>query len=97
MFPIQFKSISISFAQKRCFEDFSFDVPEGARVALIGHNGSGKSSLLKLIAGELEPSSGTIVKVDDVAYVRYASVYKDFREAKDFEQFLGGLDSEERE
>ena len=30
--------------------------------------------------------------LDDVAYVRYASVYKDFREARDFEQFLGELD-----
>ena len=33
--------------------------------------------------------------LDDVAYVRYASVYKNFREAKDFEQFLGGLDEHE--
>ena len=33
-----------------------------------------------------------LAKLDDVAYVRYASVYKDFREAKDFEQFLGGLE-----
>ncbi len=30
--------------------------------------------------------------LDDVAYVRYASVYKDFREARDFEQFLGELE-----
>lgn len=29
--------------------------------------------------------------VDDVAYVRFASVYKDFREAKDFEAFIGEL------
>lgn len=29
--------------------------------------------------------------LDDVAYVRFASVYKDFREARDFEQFLGNL------
>jgi transcriptional repressor NrdR len=29
--------------------------------------------------------------VDDVAYVRFASVYRNFREAKDFEQFLGQL------
>ena len=35
--------------------------------------------------------------LDDVAYVRYASVYKDFREAKDFEQFLGGMDELEDE
>ena len=36
-----------------------------------------------------------LAKLDDVAYVRYASVYKNFREAKDFEQFLGGLDDAE--
>lgn len=33
-----------------------------------------------------------LAKLDDVAYVRYASVYKNFREAKDFEQFLGDMD-----
>jgi transcriptional repressor NrdR len=38
-----------------------------------------------------------LAKLDDVAYVRYASVYKNFREAKDFEQFLGGMDDSERE
>ncbi len=50
--------------------------------------------------GEAEIDSKTIgelvmeglAHLDDVAYVRYASVYKDFREAKDFEKFLGGLD-----
>ncbi len=30
--------------------------------------------------------------LDTVAYVRYASVYKNFKEAKDFEQFVGSLD-----
>ena len=34
----------------------------------------------------------TLKGVDDVAYVRFASVYRDFREAKDFEAFLGSLD-----
>ncbi len=50
--------------------------------------------------GEAEIPSKTIgefvmeglAEVDDVAYVRYASVYKNFREAKDFEHFLGKLD-----
>ena len=35
--------------------------------------------------------------LDDVAYVRFASVYKNFREAKDFEQFLGSLGEQEEE
>jgi transcriptional repressor NrdR len=33
--------------------------------------------------------------LDDVAYVRFASVYRDFREAKDFEAFVGGLSGED--
>lgn len=37
-----------------------------------------------------------LAKIDDVAFVRYASVYKNFREAKDFEQFLGDLEDSER-
>ncbi len=35
--------------------------------------------------------------LDDVAYVRFASVYRDFREAKDFETFVGGLSEEDAE
>lgn len=53
--------------------------------------------------GESEISSETIGKLvmeglrslDDVAYVRFASVYKDFREAKDFEEFLDELSGED--
>jgi transcriptional repressor NrdR len=36
-----------------------------------------------------------LANLDDVAYVRYASVYKNFREAKDFGQFLDGLEGED--
>lgn len=52
--------------------------------------------------GETEIPSKTIgefvmeglANLDDVAYVRYASVYKNFREAKDFREFLGDLNEE---
>ena len=33
--------------------------------------------------------------LDKVAYVRFASVYRNFKEAKDFEQFVGSLDDKE--
>jgi transcriptional repressor NrdR len=54
--------------------------------------------------GENEVRSETIGKLvmealralDDVAYVRFASVYKNFREAKDFEELLGELSGEEK-
>ncbi|HOP19979.1 MAG TPA: ATP cone domain-containing protein, partial [Amphiplicatus sp.] len=38
-----------------------------------------------------------LANLDDVAYVRYASVYKNFREARDFEQFLDGINEHERD
>ena len=54
-------------------------------------------------AGESEISSETIGEIvmehlrtlDDVAYVRFASVYRNFREAKDFETVLGELSGED--
>lgn len=54
-------------------------------------------------AGETEIDSKAIGELvmeglaglDDVAYVRYASVYKDFREARDFGDFIGELEDQE--
>jgi len=55
----------------------------------------GESEIESTMIGELVMEG--LAHLDDVAYVRYASVYKDFREAKDFEQFLGKLDEIGRE
>ena len=44
----------------RALENVSFTVTEGDRLALVGHNGSGKTSLLKVIAGVYEPAKGIV-------------------------------------
>ena len=46
---IRIKNFSLSFQNKICFEDFSAEIAFGDRIAIIGKNGSGKSSLLKMI------------------------------------------------
>ena len=51
---------------------------------------SGDSEIPTAMIGELVMD--TLKDVDEVAYVRFASVYRDFREAKDFEAFLGSLE-----
>ena len=51
---------------------------------------SGESDIASKQVGELVME--TLKEVDAVAYVRFASVYRNFREAKDFEAFLGSLD-----
>jgi transcriptional repressor NrdR len=50
---------------------------------------SGESEIPSTTIGELVMEA--LASLDPVAYVRFASVYKNFREAKDFEEFVGGL------
>ena len=51
---------------------------------------SGESEIKTSLIGEYIMEA--LSNLDQVAYVRFASVYKNFREAKDFEDFLGSLD-----
>jgi transcriptional repressor NrdR len=51
---------------------------------------SGETDVKSHAIGELVME--TLKEVDEVAYVRFASVYRDFREARDFENFLGKMD-----
>ena len=53
---------SKSFQNKVLFSDAQFSIQEGEKVALIGRNGGGKSTLLRIIAGEEELDSGSIVR-----------------------------------
>ncbi|MDR1663169.1 MAG: ATP-binding cassette domain-containing protein [Endomicrobium sp.] len=45
------------FSNKICFEDFSAQIQSGDRTAIVGNNDSGKSTLLKIIKGDIKPSS----------------------------------------
>lgn len=47
--PIRLINLSLSLPHKICFEAFSTTIPYGSRIAIIGRNGSGKSSLLKML------------------------------------------------
>ncbi|MCL6269366.1 ABC-F family ATPase [Sansalvadorimonas sp. 2012CJ34-2] len=55
-------NLTMQFASKPLFEDVSVKFGEGNRYGLIGANGCGKSTFMKILGGELEPSSGTVMK-----------------------------------
>ena len=76
---IEFKNVSFSFegAGQPTINNISFKIPAGQKVALVGKMGSGKSTLSKLIAGILEPTSGAIL-IDgvDVRQIDQADIRK---------------------
>jgi ATP-binding cassette, subfamily F, member 3 len=55
-------NVSLQFGGKYLFREVSFKINSGDRISLVGANGTGKSSLLKMICGELLPESGKIQK-----------------------------------
>jgi ATP-binding cassette subfamily F protein uup len=59
---IRFDAISVAFGDQRVLVDAGFSIEPGERVCLIGRNGAGKSTTLKLIAGTQEPDDGVVEK-----------------------------------
>lgn len=61
MDAIEVKNLSFSYDQeKNVLQDVSFRIPRGSYTTIIGHNGSGKSTIAKLLMGLLEPGFGEI-------------------------------------
>lgn len=77
-------NVTMQFGQKPLFEDISVKFGEGHRYGLIGANGCGKSTLMKILGGELEPTAGTVHKdsnermaklgQDQFAYEQYSVI-----------------------
>ena len=63
---IRFEDISLAFGEQTILKDANLVIDEGERVCLIGRNGAGKSTTLRLITGELEPDQGEIVQTSNL-------------------------------
>ncbi len=57
---IKISNLSKSFGEQLLFRDLTFDVSKRERVGLVGRNGHGKSTLFRMILGEIEPDAGSI-------------------------------------
>lgn len=58
MFDVQ--NVSLSYGEREILHDASFKVEDGERAAIIGPNGTGKSTLLKIVAGLIKPEKGEV-------------------------------------
>ena len=59
---LNIEHISKVFGEKIIFEDASFGVHQGDKIGIVGINGTGKTTLLKMVAGLEEPDQGQIVR-----------------------------------
>ena len=88
------ENISKSYSEKTLLKDISLGINEGEKIGLIGVNGTGKSTLLKIIAGAEEAESGTITKANKVR-VEYLPQNPEYdEEATVLEQVFKGTSAE---
>ena len=59
---LNIEHVSKIFGEKRIFDDVSYGIHEGDKIGIIGINGTGKTTLLKIIAGIEEPDEGEIIR-----------------------------------
>lgn len=67
VFDIGLEHVSLSFATKNIFNDATIGVNEGDRIGIVGKNGDGKSTLLRLFAGSQTPDEGRVSKRSGIA------------------------------
>ena len=60
MNKIEIESVCLKFGKRKVLSNISFEIIPGKIIGIVGPNGSGKTSLLKIIAGILRPDSGTV-------------------------------------
>lgn len=75
---LQVNRLCKSYGFREIFSNISFLLREGDRVALVGPNGVGKSTLIKILAGEESATSGTVEFFDDALTVGYVPQNIDF-------------------
>ncbi len=88
---VSLKKISISFGHPALLEGLDLSIEKGERVCLIGRNGEGKSTLMKILTGELSPDSGEIRVAQGVGIARLSQEVPQDYSGKVFDMVADGL------
>lgn len=66
---LSLKSISKEIGGRKLLSDFDLVISPGTKLGIAGRNGTGKTTLLRIIAGDLQPDSGTVKRADELKIV----------------------------
>lgn len=76
--PLMAKNISKSFGENQVLKNISFSIQRSERVALIGPNGVGKSTLIKILVGMLKSDTGEIINDEHLKVGYYSQEFENF-------------------
>lgn len=91
---ISVENISKSYSEKKIIENFSFGINEGEKIGVIGVNGTGKSTLLKILAGFEDYEDGNIIKMNGIR-IEYLSQNPEFKDGQNVIEAVFSGDSKE--
>lgn len=79
---VEFKNVSKSFFTQRLYKNVNLEINSEDKIALVGHNGTGKSTLIKLITGEQDKDRGEIIINEEASIACFDQFGKVDREMK---------------
>ena len=86
------KSYPTRFGEKLVLDDISFDLAMGERLGVLGRNGAGKSTMIRLISGAERPSAGTIERGMSISWpLAYAGAFQHELTGKDNVRFISRI------
>ena len=82
---IAIQNLSVEFSSKSLFDNINYVINKRDKIALVGRNGAGKSTMMKIIAGLQSPTSGTVSKPTDITigYLPQQMVHADTQTLKE--------------
>jgi len=89
---LQVRRLAITFGDRQIVRDLSFTIADGEKVGLVGDNGAGKTSIMRVIHGDLQPDSGDVLltrrRKDSVCYIPQHLSLRGSQREKDVLSFM---------
>jgi len=76
---VEFHKVSKAYGDKPILDKFSLRIQRGDRIGIVGKNGSGKTTFLKLLVGELQPDAGKVKIARDITFSYFDQKRKDLK------------------
>jgi ATP-binding cassette subfamily F protein 3 len=93
---LQVNNLSLEFGDQEILDDVSFNIHSGERIGLVGRNGSGKTSLFKLLTGEMQPEYGSIFRPKNYT-IGYLKQHLQFTQPTVLQEACLGLKEDEQD